>query len=326
MSRRRLGIAAAVAVVAAVVAVAALAGPRLLAPAADASEAALPAQQAVAARTTLTPSVHLFGDPVEARLRVAVDGRRIDPASVLVEWDFAPYEPVGEPRVERREAGELTLLSYVVTLRCLDVGCVPPQLPSAAGEMEGGRGERHTFQLEPVRVTFDGDVDSRTVRWPPLEVVSRINVAEYAATAEGQWTAVGPGSPFAHGLAPAAPTYSLPPRLVAALALAGAALLLLVPVAAVAAALRRRRRTPAERWALLQPRERARRLALWAAANDDAAERRRVLELAAAQLGAEGEQELAEQARQLAWSGGAPAPDDAAGLAESLNGGGRRAR
>jgi hypothetical protein len=326
--RARRPLAAAVAAAVVVGLVAALAGPRLLEPAADVPGAALPGEQAIATRATLTPNVHLFGDPVEAQLQVAVDGRRIDPGTVSVEWEFEPYEPVGERRVERRDVGEVTVLTYSLTLRCLGPDCVPPVLPSDAGEQEGGRGERHTFGFPAARVAFSGDADPRTVRWPPLEVVSRINAAEHAATAEEQqWTAQGPASPFAFGLVPVAPSYTVPPRIVASLALAGAAVLLLVPATAVAAAVRRRRRTPAERWALLPPRERARLLALWAAAKDDPAERRRVLELAAAELGGGGEETLAARARELAWSGGSPEAEAATGLAESLNGAGRsRAR
>jgi hypothetical protein len=302
---------------------AAVAGPRLLEAPADGATAALPGDQAILTRATLTPSVHLFGDPVEARLQVAVDARRVDPASVEVEWDFAPYEPVGERRVERRAVGDVTVLTYSVALRCLGLDCVPPRLQSAAGENEGGRGERHTFSLPQARVELAGEVGPRSVRWPPLEVVSRINTEEHAATAEGQWTALGPASPFAHAIVPAPPSYTLRPRLVASAALAVAGLLLAVPVVLLAGAVRSRRRTPAERWALLSPRERARLLALWAAAKDDPGERRRVLELAAAELGVDGEEALAAQTRELAWSGGAPGQAAATELADSLNGGRR---
>jgi hypothetical protein len=327
VSRRGAALAALGAAALGLAVVAAVLGPRLLAPAADAAGASLPGRQAVLTRAAFVPNVHLFGDPVEARLQVAVDRRRIDPDTVEVEWDFSPYEVVGERRVERRDAGDVTVLAHVVTLRCLGLDCVPPRLQSDAGEQEAGRGERHAFTFPAVRVDFRGgpELEPRSVRWPALEVVSRINAAAYAATfEEQQWTALGPAVPFAHGLDPVAASYRLDPRLLASAALGGAALLLLVPAVTLAGAVRRRRRTPSERWALLPPRERARLLALWAVARDDPDERRRALELAAAELGGDGEETLAAQARELAWAGEAPRADAVVGLAESLNGGGRR--
>ena len=322
MTRRRATLALAVAAVAAIAAAAA--GPRLLAPAADRSGAALAGEQAFATRAAIVPDVHLFGDAVEARLQVAVDRRRIDPDDVRVDWSFEPYEQLGEPRVVRRDVGHVTHLTHTVALRCLHVECVPPRLPSAAGENEGGRGERHRFAFPPAQVTLGPDFDARAVRWPPLEVTSRINAAQHEEDARAQEQAVYGGAAasirFRDDLTPAAPTYAVEPRLLASLALAGAALLLLVPGAQLAEALRRRRRTAAEAWALLTPRERARLAAAWAAGRADATDRRRALELAAAELGVGGDEALAARARELAWSGGAPPePDDATALARDLS-------
>ncbi|HVM16597.1 MAG TPA: hypothetical protein VM290_03355 [Gaiellaceae bacterium] len=323
MTRRRRLPLAAVAVAGAALA-GALLGPRLLEPAADRSGAALAGDQAFAVRAAVVPDVHLFGDTVEARLEVAVDRRRVDPDDVRVEWRFAPYEQVGERRVARRDVGHVTHLAYAVALRCLGAECVPPRLASDAGENEGGRGERHRFLFPTARVSFGSDFDARDVPWPPVEVTSRINAAQYEADVRAQEQAVYGGaaaSPrFRDDLTPAEPTWAVPPRLLASLALAGAALLLLVPGAQVAAAVRRRRRTPAEAWALLTPRERARLAAAWAAGRADASERRRALELAAAELGVGGDEALAARARELAWSGGAPPePDDATALERDLS-------
>jgi hypothetical protein len=307
----------------AAVAAAALAGPRLLEPAAEPAGPALPAEQAIATRASLNPSVHLFADPVTARLQVAVDRRRLDLGALSVELDFAPYQPVGRTQVERRDAGHVTYLVHTTTLRCLEPACIPERLESAAGEQETGRGERKVFELPAARITFGPgeDRDPLTVRWPALESVSRINATEYAAWAGSQ--ALPPGAqraefPFTVDLVPAAPTYRVPPRAVAGAALAGALLLLLVPASAVAGWVRDRRRTPAERWALLPPLARARRAALWAAGRDDADERRRALELAAAELGRGGEEALAGLARELAWSDGPPAPEATTALATEI--------
>lgn len=323
MSRRAYRAAPVVVAAAALALAAALLGPRLLADAGDRSGAVLPGEQAVSVAASLVPSVHLFGDPVEARVQVAVDRRRIDPATVRVEWDLAPYEEVGPRRVERRDVGHVAHLAHVVTVRCLALECVPPRLASDAGEMEGGRGERHAFTFEPVRVTYSGEVDPRQVRFPPLEVVSRINARQWQQDVEAWqqsfWTGVA-SMPFRDDLTPVPPSWSAEPRLVAALALAGAALLLLVPLAQAAGWARARRRTPAERWALLPPRERARLVAAWAAGRDDPGERRRALELAATELGAGGDELLAARAREIAWAGGAPPPDAADDLARTLSG------
>lgn len=302
--------------------VAALLGTRLLDRAAGGPGVTLPAEQAVATRATLAPDVHLFADPVVARLHVAVDRRRIDPDSVRVEWDFAPYVPTGDRTLERRDDAHVTHLVHSVELRCLELACIPPRLQSDAGEQETGRGERHTFRFPAARVAFAGDLDTRRVVWSPLEVVSRINAARYAAVAQEQ--AAPPGAavafPFAHGIAPARASYAVEPGFLAAAALAGALLLLVVPVRQAAGWVRARRRTPAEAWALLAPRERARLLAAWAAGREDAAERRRALELAAAELGGSGEDALAAEARALAWSDRSPPPEAATELAEELDG------
>lgn len=328
MRRRRVTVPLAAALLVLALA-AALLGPRLLERAADGPDVTLPAEQAIATRASLEPDVHLFAEPVVARLHVAVDRRRIDPDSVRVEWDFAPYVAIGDRVFERRDDAHVTHLVHSVELRCLELPCVPPRLASDAGEQETGRGERHTFRFPAALVSLAGDVDPRRVAWPPLEVVSRINAARFAAVAQAQ--AAPPGAqvafPFAHEIAPARPTYTAAPGVVAAVALAGALLLLVVPSRQAVGWIRARRRTPAEAWALLAPRERARLLAAWAAGRDDAAERRRALELAAAELGLSGDAGLAAEARELAWSDRSPAPGAATELAEALDGRGNgRAR
>lgn len=326
MRRRRAALAAALGL--AVLAVA-LAGPRLLGSAAEPAGPALPADQAIVARAVLLPTVHLFGDDVTARLQVAVDRRKLDPGAVTVELAFEPYEQVGEPRVERRDEGHVAHLIHTVTLRCLALACVPPVEEGAAPE-DRGRGERHVFELPPARVVFGGSAEREplAVRWPPLESVSRINRTEYQAWAGTQSPYLSAGQrapfPFKASLVPAEPTFRVPPSAVAGGALAGALLLLLfVPGRLAYGWVRGRRLTPAERWALLPPRERARLVASWAAGRPDLAERRRALELAASELGREGDESLERLARELAWSGGEPGPEATSALADEIgrNGG-----
>ena len=54
--------------------------------------------KAAAVRGSLTPDVHLFAEPVVARVDVVVDRDQVDPADVVVKTDFKPYETVGNDR------------------------------------------------------------------------------------------------------------------------------------------------------------------------------------------------------------------------------------
>ncbi len=57
----------------------------------DESEPAPPPGRSFATSRSLTPTAHLFGDVVEARLDVIVDRERFDPDSVRATLDFLPY-------------------------------------------------------------------------------------------------------------------------------------------------------------------------------------------------------------------------------------------
>ena len=255
----------------------------------------LPAGRAVNVTASVRPSVHLFGDLVRARVDVALDNRRIDPSRVRLQARFAPYEPVGELEVSRRDAGPLTQLRYRVVLRCLAFACAPEV-------------QRKSFRLPEGRllvVTTGNGRAAVPVRWPSLEVATRIS-----ETPEGIGSAdFEPEADFRGEPAPLPRvSYWLNPRLVAAASVVGALLLAALASAIVVREVRRRRQPPVEEEAPeLSPLERAVAVVQWAAERRDGAERRSALEVLAVALADEGAGELAAAARELAWS--QPTPD-----------------
>ena len=51
---------------------------------------------AVAARTSVTPEAHRFGDVIEERIEITVDHRLADPDSVGLRTRFEPFEVAGD--------------------------------------------------------------------------------------------------------------------------------------------------------------------------------------------------------------------------------------
>lgn len=288
-------------------------GVLLAAPAAAAQER-LPGGRALVAEASLSPSTHLFGDAVVARVDVVVDPREFDPARLRVPLRFGPYRPAGGVRVERRESGGLVHVRYEATLRCLHVGCLAPRAQTPLGGQEEGRGERHTIALPPVEV-LHGDEILLVRHFPAVQVVSRLNTAPD----QGQ-------RGYAASLEPPAPTYRARPGLLAALALAAALLLTLFPAALVLRALHARW-LAARAWRPLTAHERALVLVDWTARREDGdVDRRKALEALAVVLDRRGERGLAARARGVAWTEqpppGARAEELGTEARRALNGGG----
>jgi hypothetical protein len=279
----------------------------LLAAAPAATQEPLPDGRALTAQASVSPSTHLFGDSVVARLDLVLDPREFDPERLRAGLRFAPYEAVGGVREERRRAGRLVHVRYEATLRCLHVGCLAPRAETALGAQEEGRAERHTITLPPAEIVHRAVGGRQTVllvrHFPALQVVSRINTARSTG-----------GGAFVAGLEPPAPTYRLRPDVLAALALAAAFLLALLPAAHLWRALRRRW-AAARRWRPLPPLERALTLVDWSVRRDDGDEdRRKALESLAAVLDQRGEPGLAAAARGAAWAEEPPLPERAGAL------------
>jgi hypothetical protein len=275
----------------------------------------LPAGRAIDSDRSLTPTTHLFADPVTAQLEVVVDRDQLNPERITPTVRFDPYELVGEATLTRRDLGRYTRLRYKYTLRCLTAACIPARLESVLGEQEPGRGERTTIRLAPATIRYDDPTGEfpevlRTVSWPPLTSVSRLNEAQSDAA-----------FPFrATPEALPAVSYRAPPWGIAAALLLSALALLVLPVR-VGRRWRRGRRVSAEDGAamvLLSPLERALLLVEWSR-SQDAAARRGALEELASELEPNGcDLSLGRDARALAWARGAPSPDSADELVERV--------
>ena len=297
--RRRGVVAAAAAAAAAAVVVVAVE----LATSPGSRTPALPSS-GITAAAVVEPRPALFGDTVLAHVSVLLDRRRIDPASVSVAGNVAPYSVAGIARL-RRDAGRATRLTYTLRLRCLLQACLPPD-PTDRG--------RKAFNLSGVRLTYhvrDGAVRSMFVNLPAVEVASRMTPTDVAVVGVLQQ------APFHAAAAPGPVDYSISPTLLVVLLLAAAALLL---AAAIWLALRygpRPRPVPVEPPPAppveLTPLERALLVLERARARGPVPDQRKALELLSGELGRSGEPELALSAQGLAWS--APPPSGMATLA-----------
>lgn len=261
----------------------------------------LPPGRAIETSRLLAPTAHLFADPVYARLEVLADRRLLDPDRVRVTTQFEPYETVGAAEASRRDFGEYTRLRFDYTLRCLTTDCIPVRLESILGEQEPGRGERRTFRFPPAQVRYEDPAKGapvllRSVSWPPVTSVSRLNEAQ----AEAEF-------PFRLSPTPLpSVSYRAKPWTLATLLLAVGLLLLVLPVRAVARWWRARRPLPPQAApAELTPLERARALLVWSCERGEA-ERRRALSNFAAELTRAGADGVAADAEGLAWSRPAP--------------------
>jgi hypothetical protein len=287
---------------------------------------ALSERRALTATSTIVPEVALFGDLLEARADVLVDDEKIDADRLLFEPDFAPYEVVGEPVVERKRTGGFTQLRYRYALRCITLDCIEligggPSQPGQGGippptTGSGGFGERKTIQVKPTPLRYDDpEGEERTLRriaWPPVQSISRMNLGDTAVT--------GIGFPFRATTAPLPdPTFRVPPLALAAGLLLAAAALLALPVVVFGRMLRREPDVvEAETPRVLTPLERALELVAWARAHGAPEEQREALDVVAEELDAEERLTDAAEARRLAWSASPPSPDRMDELAERL--------
>jgi hypothetical protein len=277
----------------------------------------LPEGRFLAANQTVTPRVHLFAEPIVARVDVIVDSDRYDPDRIKLEPSFDPYEEQGDPVVERRDAGRYTHLSYEYTLRCLvydclqEVGGGPPELqagglPPPPSAQAGGFGERNTTRFDAARVVYDdpdeGEQTIQNVQWPEVQSVSRLPYTDVSSGGVG-----GIGFFFNAEVTPLPEaTYRISPQVLGVSLLLGALALLAFPALLIVRALRRDEEVAVVEEPELPPLERALALVEWARQRPES-ERREALEALAVELDRE-ESPLARDARRLAWSPSAPLP------------------
>jgi hypothetical protein len=262
------------------------------------------------AYATISPTVHLFGDSITARIAIVADTKWIDPQRLRVTADFRPYEPT-KSSVLRARVGRFAQVTWTWTLRCITAPCVPRLPPSE---------KFHVFKFPPARVEYLA-IDRKpsygiNASWPPVEVLSQVSpgvAAFLRKTNHLNWRT---------GMTPVAtPTFRVPPNLLLWAALVLAALF------ATAALLSGRRwyLTVRPRRSVLQvetgtPLERALAVLRYAHHHGDETLQRKAFERVAGELGVEQADELTRIARELAWSPRTPEDEEVEDFAEQARG------
>lgn len=254
------------------------------------------------AYASITPTVHLFGDVLTARLALVADTKWIDPRRLRVRTTFRPYAKLQQPAVVRLTAGRFQQITYTWKIRCLTSPCVPRLPPS----------ERwHVFRFSPAKIEYleIGSTKPRyatSAYWPAVQVNSQVSpgVARFLAkTGRLKWRlALNPI---------AAPTYRVPPGLLQWLSIA---LTGLFGAAALLFATRYYLMIGPRRVAVVSPPgtplERALAVLRYAHETGDETLQRKAFERAADELGYERADELTRVARELAWSPRTPEDDE----------------
>jgi len=261
------------------------------------------------AYATVTPTVHLFGDNVTARLAVVADTKWVEPSRLRVRTGFTPYRPIHAPTVTRIQVGRFAQITWTWTLVCLTTPCAPRVPPS----------ERfHDFSFSPIAIDYlkkDGKREyGITANWPQVEVQTQVSpgTREYLElTNRLKWRF--------HTSPIAAPDYRVSPSVLfwTALGLAGA--LALAALFLVGRWYRNLRPQTAAAPAAAPEAttlERALRLLAWAHASGNETLERKTLERVAAELDIDDVEELSRAARELAWSEQTPPDDEVATLSE----------
>ena len=260
------------------------------------------------AYATITPTVHLFGDSITAKLAVVADTKWVDPSRLKVTTDFTPYQPINAPTVLQLRIGRFAQITWTWTLRCITSPCVPRAPPSDVYRF---------WQFPPAHIAYL-NVNRKpaygiNASWPPIEVLSQVSpgvVEILARTHALNWQL---------GVSPVAtPTYRISPTLLLWLSIAAASLFVLAGA------------WFASRWYLvMRPRpvaappldpattlERAIAVLRYAHETGDETLQRKAFERVAAELGVQRADELTRVARELAWSQRTPEHDEVEEFAE----------
>lgn len=246
------------------------------------------------------PQNHMFGDTIRARIQLIVERNRVNPASLDVDADFAPYRLLEPAEVTRTDVGKKTWLVYDYVLACVTKRCVRP----GAGHLELAQAEINYKQRGVA------NAKAYTIAWPRLRVVARIDPTrlEFA-------------EPRAEARSLPAVSYRISPR---TLSIVAAALAVVFALAAVALLLRL---LPLHRLAAhlgfrVRPRgtplERALALVREAERSGTPEEGRRALERLAVELRRSRSPGLAHAASRLAWSHERPVGAGVARLSDDV--------
>jgi hypothetical protein len=265
------------------------------------------------AYASMTPTVHLFGDIVTARLAVVADTKWVNPKQLRVRASFAPYTALHKPQVLRLQAGRFEQVTWTWQLRCLGSPCVPRVPPSD---------KFHVFHFTPAHIEYVTPTGKTAygidAYWPPVEVLSQVSpgVARFLQlTNHISWRL---------HLAPvASPTYRVSPTLVLwlAIALAGAfGVLALWLAGRWYLVIRPRRTTTVELPGTAL--ERALAVLRYAHETGDETLQRKAFERVADELGTERADELTRVAKELAWSPRTPEDEEVEAFAVQALGAG----
>jgi len=267
------------------------------------------------AYANIVPTVHLFGDTLQAKLAVVADTRWVDPRRLRVTAGFAPYTPIGAPTVLRLHVGRFEQMTWTWRLRCLTARCVPTSPPSE---------KYHVFRFPSAHIDYVRANGKREfgmdAAWPSVEVIS--SVSPSVATA----LIIKRKYSWQYRLAPvASPTFRVSPSLLFWLAVGLAGIALLGALAAAGGWYR-----------VLRPKagaagvgegtalERALALLAWAHEHGDETLQRKAFERVAAELGVvPAVDELSEAAHELAWSPRVPEDEEVEAFTEQAREKGR---
>ncbi len=264
------------------------------------------------AYATISPTVHLFGDSITAKIAIVADTRLVDPTRLQVSTNFAPYVQTKVPTILRLRIGRFAQVTWTWTLECLTSACVPRLPPSD---------KFHVFRFHPARITYlqINRKPAYAIRasFPPVEVLSQVSpgvAAFLQKTSRLNWRL---------GMTPvAAPTYRLSPGLLLWLAIGVAGVF---GLSALALAWRwylvvRPRRTPAPPSDPATALDRALAVLRYAHEHGDETLQRKAFERVAGELGVERADELTLIARELAWSQRTPEHEEVEEFAEQARG------
>jgi hypothetical protein len=267
---------------------------------------------AIQASATLTPRNVHFGDTVRAQLDVTLNRARIDPESVRIAIDFAPWAPIAKPERTRRDGKTTTHLRTTWMLRCLASACLPPV-------------RALTVDPTPATVTYDtigpeaASGKRLSARWPRLVAHTRLDASDLEPPQAGSGSSPFE-SPWRADMVSMPPvSYRVEPETARIPLYAAAGVFALLGLGLAFVGRPRRRPAPvaeAPPPPMLTPLEQALAVLEDPAAANGAADRRRALELVAAELAGRGNDDLAHAARRLAWSRQVPAVGSTTPLAE----------
>src|SRR5207248_3092426 len=126
----------------------------------------------------ITPESSLFGDVLNAGVDIAVNPKRLDPASVQLDADFRPYRIRSQRRRVVRGVGRSSIVEFRYSVQCITAPCIALE---SAGTNASAR--TNPVRLAPARLVArddNGRAFSQAVHWPTFVVHSRLSSEDVA--------------------------------------------------------------------------------------------------------------------------------------------------